>query len=195
MAPLDPLDPSYWLPFHLSPKGPSTLGIMAVVLCADHQPANLGLDHPFGPAVRRAAYRPSRISLIKPQLYISSARHQLFSSPPSPPNFLFSTAQPTMVSSPRNPFLDDSGSDSTAAEPLLFPSAKTMPATHDLFDVLAKSLNDDDDGLMRPPPTRYRTSSYTERSMTPATPMTVPPSPSSPNKRARKRARMDHGDR
>ena len=31
--------------------------------------------------------------------------------------------------------------------------------------------------------------------MTPATPMTVPPSSSSPSKRPRKRARMDHGDR
>ena len=100
-----------------------------------------------------------------------------------------------MVSSPRNPFLDDSASDSTAAEPLLFPSAKTMPATDDLFDALAKSLNSDDHDLMPPPPPRPRASSITGSSMTPGTPMTVPPSPSSPSKRPRKRARMDHGDR
>jgi len=99
-----------------------------------------------------------------------------------------------MVSSP-NPFLDDSASDSTAAEPLLFPSSKSMPATHDLFDALAKSLDDDDDGLMPPSSSPYRASSSTGSSMTPATPMTVPPSPSSPCKRARKRAKMGDGDR
>jgi hypothetical protein len=126
-------------------------------------------------------------------LQLLCTSYLLFSSPPSPGKLL--ACSPNMVSSPRNPFLDDAASDSTAAEPLLFPSAKNMPATHDLFDVLAKSLNNDDDGLMPPPPPRYPESSCSGSSITPATPMTVPPSPSSPSKRPRKRARMDHGDR
>jgi len=169
----------------------------ATVLCPDHPPSQLGLDHTSGRSLLFAAPRIVGVVFIQAtalqHFYTSSS----ISSPPSPKSLLSSTdhSSASMVSSPRNPFLDDSASDSTAAEPLLFPSPKSMPATHNLFDALARSLNNDNDGLMPPPPPRYRASSYTGSSMTPATPMTVPPSPSSPSKRARKRARVEHADR
>ena len=127
---------------------------------------------------------------FKPQLYNIAARHHLFlfSSPPSP-KFLFSTTDTEPRWFPRLETLS-----STAAEPLLFPSPKGMPATHDLFDALAKTLGDDD-GLTHPPSASLSCLVMCGEQYDPATPMTVPPSPNLHSKRPRKRARMDHGDR